>query len=193
MWQAVRDSEREVKAILAGREKQEQSVTLVTPYTDITRERRADTDDEEEAADAAAPDYLASFLPSGFAASSRPLTVKEALDTRAECLRVCLSHAPHSPLLSHAPFTSMTQLKKSYHRIHGLKYLTGFSSRSVHVTDRVAKALWVEMKSRQTLFVSRHAQTHNRLVDSNVGLYIFGRKPLSLVSSQASTSESFIM
>lgn len=86
--QAVRDSEREVKAILACREKLDQNVTLVTPYTDISREQRADSDDEEEAADEAAPDYLASFLPPGVAVSGRPLTHKEAQETRSSCLKV---------------------------------------------------------------------------------------------------------
>jgi hypothetical protein len=82
----VRDSEREVKAILAAREKQEHSVTLVTPYTDITRERRTDSDEEEETDDNSAPDYLAPFLPAS--AATRALTRQEALDTREACLRV---------------------------------------------------------------------------------------------------------
>ena len=48
--QTAREIEKEVAALLASREREERSISLVTPYYDVVREKQGESDDEPEEA-----------------------------------------------------------------------------------------------------------------------------------------------
>ena len=84
--QAVRDSEREAREILATRERQEADIKLVTPFYDIIREASLEDEDEPEEEVVAKSEYIAPYLPSGGIAALT--TRQQALDVREQCLQV---------------------------------------------------------------------------------------------------------
>eukprot|EP00898_Chlorokybus_atmophyticus_P005213 jgi/Chlat1/5693/Chrsp38S05540 len=79
---AVRESEREAREIVAARNREEQAITLVTPYYDIVRVKKEESDDDGSEADAKGHehDYLSPYLP--VAIGTRPLSFNEALEAR---------------------------------------------------------------------------------------------------------------
>ena len=85
MVTSVRESEREIRELLASRAKEENSITRRTPFYDIIRDREEGSDEEPpEEKQETQHDFLSSFVPS--AAASRALTRNECLDTRTRCL-----------------------------------------------------------------------------------------------------------
>ncbi len=89
MLQAVRDSEREAREILAVRERQEADIKLATPFFEITREISLENEEEPEEEVVAKSEYIAPFLPPGGLAALT--TRQQALAVRAQCLQVCTS------------------------------------------------------------------------------------------------------
>ena len=90
-WQAVREGEKEVAALVELRRQQECGIQLTWTYPDADREAgvRMKTG-TETAQEGAAQDYLASFLPARLADSpAAVMTAVEALETRNKCLQVC--------------------------------------------------------------------------------------------------------
>ena len=82
----VRDVEKEVAEIVQQRIKDEQAVTLVTPYYDIVHEQLEHSDGEEEAVEAAVErDYLTPFMPPGI--GHKPLDKAQAKEVREKCLK----------------------------------------------------------------------------------------------------------
>ena len=86
VWQAVREGEREVRDLLAGREKDEQHISLATPYYDVVRQKHGESDEEAEEAADVEVDYLTQFLP--LVTGTRSLTRQEALEVRERSLKV---------------------------------------------------------------------------------------------------------
>ena len=84
--QAARDSEKEVRELLAAREREERSVSLVTPYYDAVREKHGESDEEPEEAVNTQANYLTPFMPP--LVGARQLTRAEALEVREKCLKV---------------------------------------------------------------------------------------------------------
>ena len=84
--QAVRDSEREAREILAVRERQEADIKLATPFYDITREISLENEEEPEEEVVAKSEYIAPYLPAGGIAALT--TRQQALAVRAQCLQV---------------------------------------------------------------------------------------------------------
>ena len=89
LLQAVRDSEREAREILATRERQEADIKLATPFFDITREVSLEDDDEPEEEVVAKSEYIAPYLPPGGIAALT--TRQQALELREQCLQVSLT------------------------------------------------------------------------------------------------------
>lgn len=85
--QAARDSEKEVRELLAAREREERSISLVTPYYDVVREKHGESDEEPEEAVNTQANYLTPFMPP--LVGARQLTRAEALEVREKCLKVC--------------------------------------------------------------------------------------------------------
>jgi len=84
--QAVRDVERETKEIIAARAREEQNIALVTPYYDIVRVRKEESDDEEkDAEEKVEHDYLSPFMPTII--GGRRLNKTEAMEVREKCLK----------------------------------------------------------------------------------------------------------
>ena len=84
--QAVRDGEREVRELIAGRERDERAISLATPYYDVVRQKHGDSDEETEEASEVAVDYLTQFLP--LVTGTRSLNRQEALEVRERSLKV---------------------------------------------------------------------------------------------------------
>lgn len=84
--QAVREGEREVRDLLAGREKDEQHISLATPYYDVVRQKHGESDEEAEEASEVEVDYLTQFLP--LVTGTRSLNRQEALEVRERSLKV---------------------------------------------------------------------------------------------------------
>ena len=84
--QAARDSEKEVRELLAAREREERSISLVTPYYDAVREKHGESDEEPEEAVNTQANYLTPFMPP--LVGARQLTRAEALEVREKCLKV---------------------------------------------------------------------------------------------------------
>ena len=84
--QAVRDGEREVRELIAGRERDERAISLATPYYDVVRQKHGESDEETEEASEVAVDYLTQFLP--LVTGTRSLNRQEALEVRERSLKV---------------------------------------------------------------------------------------------------------
>lgn len=84
--QAVREGEREVRELVAGRERDERGISLATPYYDVVRQKHGDSDEEAEEASEVAVDYLTQFLP--LVTGTRSLNRQEALEVRERSLKV---------------------------------------------------------------------------------------------------------
>lgn len=106
----MREGEREVRDLLAGREKDEQHIGLATPYYDVVRQKHGESDEEAEEASEVEVDYLTQFLP--LVTGTRSLNRQEALEVRERSLKVMdcqlatLCHAlayllMHYPVMCH--------------------------------------------------------------------------------------------
>ena len=84
--QAVREGEREVRELVAGRERDERGISLATPYYDVVRQKHGESDEEAEEASEVAVDYLTQFLP--LVTGTRSLNRQEALEVRERSLKV---------------------------------------------------------------------------------------------------------
>ena len=82
----MRDSEREVRELVAGRERDERAISLATPYYDVVRQKHGESDDEAEETSEIAVDYLTQFLP--LVTGTRSLNRQEALEVRERSLKV---------------------------------------------------------------------------------------------------------
>ncbi len=87
--QAVRDGEREVRELVAGRERDERAISLATPYYDVVRQKHGESDEESEEANEVAVDYLTQFMP--LVTGTRAMNRQEALEVRERSLKVCLN------------------------------------------------------------------------------------------------------
>ncbi|DBA69786.1 TPA: hypothetical protein ACH3X2_012508 [Trebouxia sp. C0005] len=83
--QAVREGEREVRDLIAWREKDERAISLATPYYDVVRQKHGESDEEEEAANEVAVDYLTQFLP--LVTGTRTMNRQEAMEVRERSLK----------------------------------------------------------------------------------------------------------
>mmetsp|Transcript_27648 Transcript_27648/g.69682 ORF Transcript_27648/g.69682 Transcript_27648/m.69682 type:complete len:469 (+) Transcript_27648:102-1508(+) len=83
--QGIRDSEKEWKATLQVRTKEEQNIALVTPYYDIVRAKMEESDEEETEEVKAQYDFLQPFMP--VVIGTRSLHREEALEVRERCLK----------------------------------------------------------------------------------------------------------
>ncbi len=90
--QAVREGEREVRDLIAGREKDERAISLATPYYDVVRQKHGESDEEEEAANEVAVDYLTQFLP--LVTGTRTMNRQEAMEVRERSLKVRTATLP---------------------------------------------------------------------------------------------------
>lgn len=84
--QAVRDGEREVRELIASRERDERAISLATPYFDVVRQKHGESDEETEEASEVTVDYLTQFLP--LVTGTRSLNRQEALEVRERTLKV---------------------------------------------------------------------------------------------------------
>ncbi|CAG9466922.1 unnamed protein product [Pedinophyceae sp. YPF-701] len=84
--QSIRDMEADVRELLLNRVREEQVMVLVTPYFDIIRELREDSDSEVVDEEQALYDYLAPYLPAVIG-PRRPLSVDEAKDVRSKVMK----------------------------------------------------------------------------------------------------------
>lgn len=82
----MRDGEREVRDLVAGRERDERAISLATPYYDVVRQKHGESDEEAEEASEVAVDYLTQFLP--LVTGTRSLNRPEALEVRERSLKV---------------------------------------------------------------------------------------------------------
>ena len=83
--QAIRDVEREIRMILESRIKEEQNILLTTPYYDITRIKKEESDEEKQEEEEVEHDFLSPFLPSYI--NVRNLTREECFEVRDKCLK----------------------------------------------------------------------------------------------------------
>ncbi|KAK3273495.1 hypothetical protein CYMTET_18285 [Cymbomonas tetramitiformis] len=84
--QAVRDVERETKDLILSRGKEEQNISLVTPYYDVVRVKQEESDDESnDVEEKVEHDYLSPFMPPVI--GGRKLSRQEAMDVREKCLK----------------------------------------------------------------------------------------------------------
>lgn len=90
--QAVREGEREVRDLIAWREKDERAISLATPYYDVVRQKHGESDEEEEAANEVAVDYLTQFLP--LVTGTRTMNRQEAMEVRERSLKVRTATLP---------------------------------------------------------------------------------------------------
>jgi len=88
----VREGEREVRDLIAGREKDERAISLATPYYDVVRQKHVESDEEEEAANEVAVDYLTQFLP--LVTGTRTMNRQEAMEVRERSLKVSAATLP---------------------------------------------------------------------------------------------------
>ena len=93
--QGVREGEREVRELVAGRERDERAISLATPYYDVVRRKHGESDEEAEEASEVAVDYLTQFLP--LVTGTRSLNRQEALEVRERSLKVGPQGQPPSP------------------------------------------------------------------------------------------------
>ena len=82
----MRDGEREVRELIAGRERDERAISLATPYFDVVRQKHGESDEETEETSEVTVDYLTQFLP--LVTGTRSLNRQEALEVRERSLKV---------------------------------------------------------------------------------------------------------
>ena len=83
---SVREIEKEIKAMVTTRVKEEQSISLVTPYYDVVRVKMEEEDDDgDKDEEKVEHDYLSPFLP--VVIGGRSLKKSEAMETREKCLK----------------------------------------------------------------------------------------------------------
>jgi len=78
--------------LIAGREKDERAISLATPYYDVVRQKHGESDEEEEAANEVAVDYLTHFLP--LVTGTRTMNRQEAMEVRERSLKVRTATLP---------------------------------------------------------------------------------------------------
>lgn len=88
----MRDGEREVRDIIAGREKDERAISLATPYYDVVRQKHGESDEEAEETNEVAVDYLTQFMP--LVTGTRTMNRQEALEVREKSLKVRAATVP---------------------------------------------------------------------------------------------------
>ena len=88
----MRDGEREVRDIIAGREKDERAISLATPYYDVVRQKHGESDEEAEETNEVAVDYLTQFMP--LVTGTRTMNRQEALEVREKSLKVSAATRP---------------------------------------------------------------------------------------------------